>query len=115
MSHSRRAFLGIATGWTAAAALIASARAALQRRPPNPYSPVPPFDEGELSVKPNPKALKARQKEIKKDAARLSQLAQQLQKELNETDTADVLPLDLLRKAKEIEKLAKHIQDAVRG
>jgi hypothetical protein len=115
MSESRRAFLGLATGWAAAAALRASSRAAQQRGPLNPYTPAVPFDKNDLSVKPSPRQLKARQKDLKKDVTRLSQLAQQLQKELDETDTADVLPLDVIRKTSEIEKLAKHIQDAVRG
>jgi hypothetical protein len=114
MSESRRAFLGAAAAWAATAALVASARAAQWQGPVNPYPPIVPFGK-DLSVKPDPKLLKMRQRDVKKDVARLSQLAQQLQKELDHSDTADILPVDVIRKTEEIEKLAKHIKDAVRG
>lgn len=101
--------------WAVATGLVACVQAAQRQGPLGPYPPVVPFDKNELSVKPTPRQLKARQKNLKKDAARLSQLAQQLQKELDKDDTADVLSVDTIRKAEEIEKLAKHIKDAVRG
>ena len=50
------------------------------------------------------------QKNIRKDVARLYDLAGQLKKQVDKTDSSEVLSLDMLRKAQEIEKLAKHIQ-----
>ncbi len=59
--------------------------------------------------------LKERQAEIKKSTQRLYELASQLKKEVEKTDSTDVLSLPLLRKAEEVEKLAKHIQSLARG
>lgn len=50
------------------------------------------------------------QKNMRKDVARLYDLAGQLKKQVDKTDSSEVLSLDMLRKAQEIEKLAKHIQ-----
>lgn len=71
---------------------------------------------GEDSPKPDLRPiLKERQAEIKKSTLRLYELASQLKKEVEKTDSADVLSLPLLRKAEEVEKLAKHIQSLARG
>jgi len=45
----------------------------------------------------------------------MSELVDALQKQLNENDAADILSLDVIRKSEEIEKLAKHVRDLVRG
>ncbi len=45
----------------------------------------------------------------------MSDLVEALQKQLKESDTADVLSLDVIRKSEEIEKLARHVRDLVRG
>ena len=45
----------------------------------------------------------------------MSDLVGALQKQLKESDTADVLSLDVIRKSEEIEKLARHVRDLVRG
>ena len=66
--------------------------------------------------KPDPRLLlKHNQKEIKRDAERLFELADQLKKEIEKTDSAEILSLDLVRKAEEIEKLAKRIKSLARG
>ncbi len=59
--------------------------------------------------------LKANQKDIKRDVERLAELAQELKQEVEKTDSSEVLSLPLLRKAEEIEKLAKHIKSLARG
>ncbi len=59
--------------------------------------------------------LKANREAIAKDVARMSGLVDELQKEFKENDTTEILSLDVLRKSEEIEKLAKHIRDLVRG
>jgi len=134
MVSSRRSFLGFATAWTAAVAVGAAAqgrldgagRAAAQGRQngdassPNPPSNDPsndPFgDSGADGPKFNSRQLlEANQKGIKKDVERLSEVVQQLQKQLEDKDTKDVLSLDVLRQTDEIERLAKHIRTLVRG
>ena len=50
------------------------------------------------------------QKNMRKDVARLYDLAGQLKKQVDKTDSSEVLSLDMLRKAQEIEKLSKQIQ-----
>jgi HAMP domain-containing protein len=71
--------------------------------------PEPPFPR-------DPKAiLELRQKDIKKDVERLLELATELKKEVDKTDSSAVLSMPLLRKTEEIEKLAKHIRSLARG
>lgn len=57
--------------------------------------------------------LKAEHEQNVKDAARLAELAQQLQLELEKNDRF-VLSLDTLKKTDEIEKLAKKIRSRLR-
>ena len=57
--------------------------------------------------------LKAEHEQNIKDAARLADLAQQLQLELEKNDRF-VLSLDTLKKTDEIEKLAKKIRSRLR-
>ncbi len=45
----------------------------------------------------------------------MSDLVGALQKQLKESDTTDILSLDVIRKSEEIEKLARHVRDLVRG
>jgi hypothetical protein len=72
-----------------------------------------PFPGG---AKFNPRdLLAANQKNIKKDVARLSEIVQQLQQQLEDYDTKDVLPLDVLKETEEIGKIAKHINSLLRG
>lgn len=72
--------------------------------------------EGQPEHKPDPHALlKENQKNIKRDVERLAELAEELKTEVGKTDSADVLSIPLLRKAEEIEKLAKAIRNRARG
>jgi hypothetical protein len=59
--------------------------------------------------------LEERQKNIKKDVEKLYELAAQLKTEVEKTDSTTVLSLAMLKKAEEIEKLAKQIKDRARG
>lgn len=45
----------------------------------------------------------------------MSELIDALQKQLKENDATDILSLDVIRKSQEIEKLARHVHDLVRG
>lgn len=115
MSSSRRAFIVASLSVAAAAAAVCAA----QQAPPASQVP-PPFPPAEPpEVKRNPKRdraiLKANRDAVAKDVKRMSELVDALQKQLNENDTADILSLDVIRKSEEIEKLAKHVRDLVRG
>jgi hypothetical protein len=59
--------------------------------------------------------LEERQKSIKKDVEKLYDLAAQLKTDVEKTDSTTVLSLPMLRKAEEIEKLARQIKDHARG
>ena len=43
------------------------------------------------------------------------ELAEDLKKEVDKTDSADVLSLQMVKKAEEIEKLARQIKNLARG
>ncbi len=59
--------------------------------------------------------LEERQKSIKKDVEKLYDLAAQLKTEVEKTDSTTILSLAMLKKAEEIEKLARQIKDHARG
>jgi hypothetical protein len=59
--------------------------------------------------------LEERQKNIRKDVERLYDLAAQLKTQVEKTDSTTILSLAMLKKAEEIEKLARQIKDRARG
>jgi hypothetical protein len=64
---------------------------------------------------PDPRIhLKESQKNLRRDADRLFDLAKDLKDEAYKTEQADVLSLSLVHKAEDVEKLARHIKDIVR-
>src|SRR5262245_12440183 len=66
--------------------------------------------------KPSTKAiLEENQKDIKKYIERLFQLASQLKEQVEKTDSTSVLSLALVKKAEEIEKLARQIKERAKG
>jgi hypothetical protein len=66
--------------------------------------------------KPETKAiLEANQKDIKKNVERLYQLASELKAEVEKTDSVQVLSVAMLRKAEEIEKLARETKARAKG
>jgi hypothetical protein len=72
--------------------------------------------DDEPNLRPDPKAqLKENEKNAKRDAAQLLQLAQELKSEVDKTDQTGVLSLPLIRKAEEIEKLARQIRTLARA
>jgi hypothetical protein len=74
---------------------------------PDDIPPLPP---------PNPKAqLKENQKNLRRDADRLLQSAKDLKDEADKTEQTNVLSLTLVKKAEEVEKLAKQIKDLARA
>jgi hypothetical protein len=59
--------------------------------------------------------LEERQKNIKKDIEKLFDLATQLKTEVEKTDATTTLSLAMVRRAEEIEKLARQIKDNAKG
>lgn len=55
-----------------------------------------------------------RQVELKKDTEKLLQLATELKQSVDKTDE-NTLSLEVIRKADEIEKLAKSVRDKMKG
>ena len=60
-------------------------------------------------------ALDENEKDIKKKVGKLFQLASELKDEVDKTDSAKVLSLAMVKKAEEIEKLAKEIKTRAKG
>jgi hypothetical protein len=115
MCLSRRVFIAASFSLGASVARLWAA----QQDVPPPQFP-PPFPPAEAPESPRSKKrdrvlLKANREAINKDVTRMSDLVDALQKQLKESDTADVLSLDVIRKSEEIEKLARHVRDLVRG
>jgi hypothetical protein len=88
----------------------------------NPFPPPPqhhvdekPPVSPDSSVPSTKTLLEQNQKNIKKDIERLYQLVTQLKTEVEKTDSTAVLSLALVKKAEEIEKLAKQIKERAKG
>jgi len=89
----------------------------------NPVIPPPQPRGDEQSQGPpnNPSSsatksvLEQNQKSIRKDIEKLFDLATELKTEVEKTDSTAVLSVALVKKAEEIEKLAKQIKEHARG
>lgn len=71
--------------------------------PPGMPMPPPP------KISPR-RVMEYHQKQLKEDVNHLYDLARKLRNQVNKTDPAEVLSLDMLHTAEKIEKLAKHIR-----
>lgn len=116
MIETRRNFL-----WTLA---VAAPGLSFARQLPTGQerkSPMPqPFpEEPEKSDAPPATPLKSRleanDKDVKKKVEKLFRLATELKEQVEKTDSTQVLSLALLKKAEEIEKLAKEIRSRSAG
>jgi hypothetical protein len=88
------------------------ARAQVTRTDPSRPQPIPPDAEPKFDTQ---KLLKHNQEQIESDIRRLFTLATELKKEVDGTNSADVLSLTLLQKADEVEKLAHQIKSLAKG
>jgi|NGEPerStandDraft_6_1074524.scaffolds.fasta_scaffold372483_1 hypothetical protein len=59
--------------------------------------------------------LKQNQKDLRRDVDQLLELAKELKNESDKTEQTNVMSLSLIRKAEEIEKLARQIKGLVRA
>ncbi len=81
-----------------------------------PQNPQQQKDDDANMPKPDPKMmLAANEKEIKKNVEKLYELASELKTEVEKTDSVKVLSLSMLKKAEEIERLAKEIKSRAKG
>ena len=71
--------------------------------------------ENPLSPSADKRILEENQKDIKKKVEKLYDLASELKAEVDKTDSSKVLSLNLVRKAEEIEKLARDIKNRSKG
>ncbi len=117
MDTARRSFLGgMVLALSVGEGLAVSGTGGLLSGVLAAQTPFPPAKEPEPLSKTEPRVvLKANQKDLKRDVERLAELAEELKKEVEKTDSTEILSLQLVRKAEEIEKLAKHIKSLARG
>lgn len=59
--------------------------------------------------------LQHNQQEIQNDIKKLYSLAEQLKQQVDKTDSAEVLSISLVDKAKQVEDLAKQIRDLAKA
>jgi hypothetical protein len=80
-----------------------------------PPKPVQREDEPDAPKFDSKNVLENNKKDIKKSIERLFQLASELKAEVEKTDSVQVLSVAMLKKAEEIEKLAKGIRSRAIG
>ena len=116
MDTRRKFLMGLAT----AATMLSVAVGSVSPQNPTMPRPAPPGQEPAGPDNPNIPSPEKRQldeneKDIKKKVERLYELATELKAEVDKTDSSKVLSLNLLKKAEEIEKLAKDIRIRSKG
>ena len=118
MYESRRSLL---RGMAGAVAIFSMAASASLGQDPFPKAPTPLHPgEDEPSANPNAKSatkvrLEENQKDIKKNIEKLFDLASQLKQQVEKTDATAVLSLAIVKKAEEIERLARQIKERAKG
>ena len=124
LSRTRRGFLAAATG-LATVTWIAPWRTAVafQRTPqplPSPNAPKNQNVPGGLDTHPTDNPVKApastvNATEINALVQQLYQLTAELKQETDRTNLNNTLPADFIKRAQQIEKLARNIRDKARG
>lgn len=123
MRESRRRLLmtfvgvaGVLAAGPALSRLEGQTRQAPSAKPyPNGRDPnlAPERDEPRIL---DPKAIeRANQQELKKDVAKLYEMVSELKEQVEKTDATSVLSLSVVKKAQQIEKLAKQIKGLAKG
>lgn len=121
MVGSRRRLLLLLGG--AASVRFVPSKSSLAQSPAGQQPSGPPGQPGrtgEPETPPIPAAatkafLKQRQKSIKEDVDKLFELASELKTAVEKTDSTRVLSVAMIKKAEEIEKLARQIKDYAKG
>lgn len=66
--------------------------------------------------RPDPKAIElANQKEIRTDVVKLYEMVSELKEQIEKTDATSTLSVSFVKKAEQIEKLAKQIKNLAKG
>jgi hypothetical protein len=126
MTESRRRLLMTfagAAGVFAVKPVLSALQSAGVRPPPpprpSPNAPDPNFPPGLDGPKLSPTDAKALKKqnqiEIKSDVTKLSELVSELKQQVEKIDTDATLSISIVKKAQQIEKLAKQIKDRAKG
>jgi hypothetical protein len=119
MAETRRTFLTILGGAGTLVFMHAKDLAGQARpksRPPTSDPNQEPENTDALPAKSPTKAiLESNEKDIKKNIEKLYQLVTDLKAEVEKTDSSQVLSLGLVKKAEEIEKLARDIKTRAKG
>ena len=72
--------------------------------------------DGPQATKPDTKPVKKQnQEELKSNVAKLSEMVADLKSQVDKLDSNSTLSLPIVKKAQEIEKLAKQIKDLAKG
>lgn len=123
MDLRKRSFITQILAWAVAAPLVLLGMRAFAKLPgqqnqqnsmpphPNPNEPFP--DNGPKVDET--KILKQNNEQIHDDVEKLYDLASELKKEVEKTDSVNVLSLPMIQKAEQIEKLAKQVKNLARG
>ena len=116
MLESRRSLLRVLYAGAAAFSVLAVFVGG-QEPFPTKQGPVRPGeDDPNLPAKATTKAvLEENQKDIKKNVEKLFDLATQLKDQVEKTDSTTILSVALVRKAEEIERLARQIKERAKG
>jgi len=86
-----------------------------QTKPPPTPKPALKDDDTDEPKIDSKAILESNQKDIKKNIERLFQLASELKAEVEKTNSVQVLSVAMIKKAEEIEKLAKGIRSRAIG
>ncbi|MGA2429058.1 MAG: hypothetical protein ABSH13_11230 [Candidatus Acidiferrum sp.] len=115
--HLLRTFVG-AAGVLAASPLLLSSQTIRPVPSPNAPDPNSPHRIGdpEPTVGPDQKTIdKQNQAQIKLEVQKLYDLVGELKEQVDKSDATSTLSLPVVKKAQQIEKLAKQIKDRAKG
>jgi hypothetical protein len=86
---------------------------------PSPNAPNPNFPrgfDGPQATGPDKKTIdRQNQKEIRADVTKLFEMVSELKDQIDKTDSTSTLSVSVVKKAQQIEKLAKQIKDLAKG
>ena|SRR5215472_10102840 len=116
MLISRRWLLRVLSAGAAIFSIFAVSASGQDPFPAKQQPMRPGDDDPNLPAKAASKAvLEENQKDIKKNVEKLFDLATQLKDQVEKTDSTSILSLALVKKAEEIERLARQIKDRAKG
>ena len=116
MLISRRSLLRVLSAGATIFSVFAASVDGQDPFPPKQQPMRPGEDDPNLPAKAATKAvLEENQKDIKKNVEKLFDLATQLKDQVEKTDSTTILSMALVKKAEEIERLARQIKDRAKG